>query len=291
MLVLGGPAILCDPATLAPLSGKSPPAALPGPAAPLEPPLVEPVLKAWRDDFIAALAQPLFVEALFDRMPDMVFSVKDREGRYVTMSEACADRCGLSNKREAVGRTAHELFPQHMADRYAEQDEQLFRTGQPVVDNLDLTLFNNRKPGWCLSNKTPLHDRQGRIVGLACLSRDLLEPSRAGIVDAPMAATVDLMLARYAEPLRVEALAELAGVSLARFERRMKKIFQLSAGQFIIKTRIDAAAARLAHTDEPIADIALACGFCDQSALSKQFRQLTGMTPREYRQWARRGPG
>ncbi|QDQ29252.1 AraC family transcriptional regulator [Chitinimonas arctica] len=220
-------------------------------------------------------------------MPDMVFSVKDRDGRYVCMSEACADRCGLGNKREAIGRTAHELWPPHMAERYTEQDEHLFRTGQPVVDNLDLTLFNNREPGWCLSNKTPLFNREGKIIGLACLSRDLIEPSRAGIVDTRMAEAVDRLQAAYAEPLHLEALAEQAGVSLAQFERRMKKIFQLSAGQFLTKTRIDAAARQLAGTELAISDIALACGFCDQSALSRQFRQLTGMTPREYRLWAR----
>ncbi|MDN3575851.1 AraC family transcriptional regulator [Chitinimonas viridis] len=246
-------------------------------------------LKAWREDFVSCLAQPLFVEALFDRMPDMVFSVKDRAGRYITMSQACAERCGLAGKHEAVGRTAHELFPPHMADRYAEQDEQLFRTGLPIVDNLDLTLFNNREPGWCLSNKTPLLDAQGSIIGLACLSRDLLEPSRAGIVDARMAEAVDHMLACYAQPQSVEALAEMAGISLAQFERRMKKIFQLSAGQFLTKLRIDAAARLLAQSQAAISDIALDCGFCDQSALSKQFRQLTGMTPRDYRLWVRRG--
>ncbi|GAB3258812.1 AraC family transcriptional regulator [Chitinimonas naiadis] len=245
-------------------------------------------LKAWRDDFVARLAQPLFVETLFDHMPDMVFSVKDRSGRYICMSEACADRCGLGHKREAIGKTAHELWPPHMADRYAEQDELLFRTGHPVLDNLDLTLFNNREPGWCLSNKTPLFDAHGQVIGLACLSRDLIEPSHAGIVDARMAEAVDLMLAQYAEPLRVERLAELAGISPAQFERRMKKIFQLSAGQFLTKTRIDAATRSLAESDAPISDIALACGYCDQSALSKQFRQLTGMTPRDYRQWVRR---
>lgn len=248
---------------------------------------METSLKRWRDDFVARLAQPLFAEQLFDRMPDMVFSVKDRAGRYVTMSQACAERCGLSGKHEAVGRNAHELFPPHMADRYVEQDEQLFRTGQPVVDNLDLTLFNDRRPGWCLTNKTPLLDAGGNIIGLACLSRDLIEPSRAGIVDDRMAEAVDWMLAHYAEPLRVEALAGMAGVSVAQFERRMKRIFQLSAGQFLTKTRIDAAARALADGDAPISAIALSCGYCDQSALSRQFRQLTGMTPRAYRAWAR----
>ena len=240
-----------------------------------------------RDAFIDQLAQPLFVEALFDRQPDMVFSVKDRDGRYIAMSEACAERCNLSHKHLAIGQTAHDLFPKHMADRYTEQDKALFLTGQPIVDNLDLTLFNNREPGWCLTNKIPLQDRAGKIIGLACLSRDLIEPSKSGIVDQRMADAVDRILTDYAAPLRVEQLAETAEISLAQFERRMKRIFQVTAGQFIIKTRISAAAIRLAQTDESISEIALACGFCDQSALSKQFRQITGMSPRVYRSWAK----
>jgi AraC-like DNA-binding protein len=248
-------------------------------------------LQNWRDDFIERLAQPLFVEALFDRQPDLVFSVKDRVGRYVAISEACAERCNLPNKRHAIGKTAHDLFPKHMADRYVLQDEAVFQTRQPVVDNLDLTLFNDRKPGWCLTNKIPLQTRDGDIIGLACLSRDLLEPSKSGIVDQPMANAVDRILHGYAEPLRIEQLAETAEVSLAQFERRMKRIFQLSAGQFIIKTRITAATARLEQTEDSISEIALACGFCDQSALSKQFRQITGLSPKAYRDWKRKTPG
>jgi AraC-like DNA-binding protein len=175
-----------------------------------------------------------------------------------------------------------------MADRYVQQDDAVFLTGQPVIDNLDLTLFNNREPGWCLSNKIPLHDRNSQIIGLACLSRDLIEPSKSGIVDQRMADAVDRILHHYAEPLRVEQLAEIVEVSLAQFERRMKRIFNLSAGQFIIKTRITAAATRLTQTEESISEIALVCGFCDQSALSKQFRQITGMSPRAYREWVKK---
>lgn len=243
----------------------------------------------WRKAFIEQMGSPLFVEALFDRVPDIAFSIKDRAGRYVSINEAFAKRCGLRNKDEAIGHTAHELFPAHMADRYVEQDEQLFKTGKPVVDNLDLTLYNDRQPGWCLTNKTPLLDRAGQVIGLACLSKDLHEPSRAGFIDERFAQTIDHVLAHCAEALRIDDLAEMAGLSTAQFERRTKKIFQLSAGQFIMKTRIDAAAQRLAEGAESIADIALHCGFCDQSALSRQFRQLTGLSPSQYRQLMQRG--
>ncbi|MBB5019065.1 PAS domain S-box-containing protein [Chitinivorax tropicus] len=233
---------------------------------------------------MSQLASPMFMEALFDRLPDIVFSIKDRDGRYVYISQACAERCGLNNRLEAIGKTARELFPVEMADRYEAQDAELFQSGQPVLDNLDLTLLADGKPGWCLTNKVPLHDTLGVVIGLACLSRDLPEPSRAGMIDAPFAATIDYMRAHFAEPLRMDDLAEMAGLSVAQFERRMKKLFQLSAGQYLLKCRIDAAAYRLRLSREKIADIALDCGFFDQSALSRQFRQFVGLSPRQYRE-------
>ncbi|NOJ79008.1 AraC family transcriptional regulator [Myxococcus xanthus] len=241
-------------------------------------------LEHWRMGFMGRVANPLFAEELFDRAPDIVFSVKDIRGRYVCISEACAERCGLKNKAAAVGHTAHELFPQHMADRYVRQDEQVFRTGRALVDNLDLTLFNNRKPGWCLTSKVPLFDATGEVMGLACLSKDVHEPGRAGLVDERFAGTIDYIQANYGERLRIDSLARRAGMSAAQFERRMQRIFQLSAGQFIMKTRIDAAAERLVEDAQPISAIALAVGFCDQSALSRQFKQVTGLSPRQYRQ-------
>ncbi|MEO8670908.1 MAG: AraC family transcriptional regulator [Tahibacter sp.] len=244
-------------------------------------------LARWRESFMSRIASLHYVENLFDRLPDIIYSVKDRNGRYVAMSEAAVARCGLKRKQDAIGKTAFDLFPRPMAERYTRQDERLFRTSKPIVDNLDLTIYRDGSAGWCLSTKEPLYDAQGRIVGLACISKDLIEPSRAGLIDAAFADTVDYMLDHYDQPLRMEELAQRAGLSQAQFERRMKKIFLLSAGQYLIKARIDHAARLLASTDMAIAEVAQHAGFSDQSALSRQFRQVTGFAPRQYRQMMR----
>ncbi|HET9049905.1 MAG TPA: AraC family transcriptional regulator [Chiayiivirga sp.] len=243
----------------------------------------------WRDQFMASVASPWYVERLFDRLPDIVFSIKDRQGRYVSISETAAVRCGLKHRTDAIGTTAYDLFPKPMADRYTRQDERLFRTGKPIIDNLDLTVYRDGSAGWCLSTKEPLRDANGGIVGLACISKDLTEPSRAGLIDAALADTIDHVLAHLDEPLRIEALAQRAGLSQAKFDRRMKKIFQVSAGHYVIKARIDQATRLLAAGDTAIAEIAQHCGFSDQSAFTRQFRHVTGLTPGQYRQLLRGG--
>ncbi|MFA7489020.1 MAG: AraC family transcriptional regulator, partial [Lysobacteraceae bacterium] len=200
-----------------------------------------------------------------------------------------AMRCDLKHRQDAIGKTAFELFPAPMAERYARQDERLFRTGKPIIDALDLTVYRDGSAGWCLSTKEPLRDGSGQIIGLACISKDLTEPSRGGFIDNAFADTIDYLLEHIDQPLRMEALARRAGLSQAQFDRRVKKIFQLSAGQYVIKARIDQATRLLRGTTLPIADIAQQSGFSDQSAFSRQFRQVTGFTPRQYRQLVQAG--
>jgi AraC-like DNA-binding protein len=257
------------------------------PARPSAPRLAPAARKLWRDAFMREMACPWQVVRLFDHMPDLVFSLKDRAGRYVAISRTVAQRCGLRRSEDAIGLTAFDLFPQPMAERYTRQDQHLYRSGRPVLDNLDLTIYRDGSSGWCLSSKEPLLGADGQLIGLACLSKDLPEPSRIGLIDAAFAAAVDHMLAHYDRPLRLAELARLAGLSEAQFDRRMQKIFQLSTGRYLTRLRIDHAARQLAQSDLAIAEIALQAGFSDQSALSRQFRACTGFAPREYRQWMR----
>jgi AraC-like DNA-binding protein len=78
-------------------------------------------------------------------------------------------------------------------------------------------------------------------------------------------------------------LAKMAGLSIYQFDHRIRGIFHLTAGQYLTKVRIDAACQKLSITNEAIAQIALSCGYSDQSAFSRQFKQATGISPLAYR--------
>jgi AraC-like DNA-binding protein len=224
-------------------------------------------------------------------MPDVVFSVKDTEGRYLVMSEACVTRCNLKNKHDAIGKTAHDLFPTGMASRYAAQDDLLFESGKAVVDRLDMTLYNNRRPGWCLSNKQSVFSHNGTLLGLICISKDLTELTREGLLDHRFANTVDFIQNNFHRPLCLQELVNVADMSVAQLDRRMKRVFHTSTGMFVRKTRLDAAIHALMHTHNSVAQIAADCGFFDQSALSRQCRHVTGLSPTQLRAKAPRSVG
>jgi AraC-like DNA-binding protein len=79
----------------------------------------------------------------------------------------------------------------------------------------------------------------------------------------------------------------MAELSPYQLDQRIRSLFQLSVRQFLIKVRIDSACEQLARTDQPIAAIALDCGYSDQSAFSRQFRQVVGISPLAYRKRSR----
>ena len=224
-----------------------------------------------------------FAEGLLDRIPDVVFFVKDPRGRYRLVNQTLVERCGKRSKEDLLGRTAREVFPHPLGDRFLEQDLAVAASGTPVIQNLELHLYPTRREGWCLTDKVPLRMADGKIIGIAGTSRDLQQTGAAGGAYAELAAAVDCVRSRFGRELRVEELAAAAGLSPYQLNRRLRTVFNITAGQLITKTRIDAAADMLRASSTPIADVAHACGYFDQSAFSRVFRRTVGLTPRQYR--------
>ena len=219
---------------------------------------------------------------LFDVLVNVMFCVKDREHRYIEVNRAFVRRSGAASKREVIGRTARDFFAPMLAERYEEQDDRVFADGVPLRDELELIRRPNGELGWYLTTKMPVPDGAG-VAGLVSVSRDLDTPSEEGIAVESLTSVVDLCQARFSEPLRVADLAVAAGCSESTLERRMRKVFGLSATQFVLRTRVDHATRLLTDTDRPLAEIALACGFSDQSSFTRTFGRLTGDTPAQFR--------
>ncbi|MES2439098.1 MAG: AraC family transcriptional regulator [Verrucomicrobiota bacterium] len=236
-----------------------------------------------RKSFFESLDGILPVDRLFDGVPDIVFFVKDADGRYMAVNDTLATRCGLPDKEAALGLTAEELFPPPFGNAFALQDREILRGGNPISDHLELHLYPGGRSGWCLTFKEPVMGKSGQVAGICGISRDLHSPGEQGEDFAALSGAVDYIHRHYDEALRLPGLAEMAGLSVYQFDQRIRSLFHVTAGQYLVKVRIDAACKRLSGSDEPIAQIALSCGYSDQSAFSRQFKQAVGISPLAYR--------
>lgn len=220
------------------------------------------------------------LQDIFDAVPDVVFFIKDRECRYTHVNNTLVKRLGMKSRDDLVGRTALQVFPERLGSTYLNQDKRVLE-GESIENQLELHLYANRSAGWCLTIKRPLSGSKG-IGGLIGISRDLGRPDNGHSSFTRLQRALAHMQGNYGLPLRVQTLADIAGVSVAQLERLFKRVFQLSPQQLLTKLRIEEAM-RLLQTDLNIAEIGQSCGFSDQSAFSRQFKATVGITPRDYR--------
>ncbi len=223
------------------------------------------------------------LEALFDAIPDVVFFLKDTNGRYVVVNRTLADRCAGGEKARMVGRRPEDLFPAALAESYAKQDESVLKTGRKVDGALELHLYPGGVTGWCLTTKLALRAKDERITGVVGISRDLNAPGEKANGYAELASVLEHMRLHFDESLRIEELAAMAGFSVYQFEQRMQRLFQMSPLQLLHKFRLDEATRLLRESDLPLGEIALQTGWCDQSAFTRHFSRYAGIAPGRFR--------
>lgn len=223
---------------------------------------------------------PAEVEALFDAIPSVLFFAKDVDGRYTHVNQTMLRRLGVRSRGEVIGKRADEVYPAGLSAAYVEQDARVL-AGEVIENVMELHLFANRQPGWCLSCKRPIVI-DGQIVGLIGISRDLGQ--RGGLEGEyePLRLALDYLNTHYGQNVRMQTLLDITGFSLSKLERSFRKVFQMTPQQVLTRLRIQMAM-HLLHGPDSVATIGQACGFSDQSAFTRKFKAETGMAPRQYR--------
>jgi PAS domain S-box-containing protein len=110
------------------------------------------------------------LQTLLDNVPDHIY-FKDALSRFIRNSRSQADALGLSDPSQAVGKTDFDFFS-HAQRAYAEEQE-VMRSGLPLVDYEELVVWPNGAQNWISTTKMPLRDQTGKIIGTFGISRDI----------------------------------------------------------------------------------------------------------------------
>jgi PAS domain S-box-containing protein len=119
----------------------------------------------------AALSEAnALLQALMDNIPDHIY-FKDTQSRFIRNSRSQAKLLGLDDPSQAVGKTDFDFFP-HAARAFAEEQE-VMRTGKPMVDFEEWVVWPDGREMWVSTNKVPLRDARGQTIGIFGISRDI----------------------------------------------------------------------------------------------------------------------
>lgn len=104
-----------------------------------------------------------------------------------------------------------------------------------------------------------------------------------GLGDRKLLQVLEYINEYLEQDIKLADLAKLLEMSRFHFSRLFRQSIGISPHQYLLQQRIERAKQLLKQTDKPIVEIALMCGFNSHSHLSKQFKQLTSLTPKAYR--------
>src|SRR2546421_8145922 len=137
---------------------------------------------------------------------------------------------------------------------------------------------------WNITNKIPVSDRKGAIIGTAGITSPLNKEQFPGAAVSGFERALAYIRDNYQRTITNPQLASASKMSLRAFERQFQASFHLTPQKYLRKLRLRIASRALIGTHRSLSDVALSCGFADQSHFTRQFRQQFGLTPREYRE-------
>jgi AraC family transcriptional regulator len=242
--------------------------------------------------------------------------------RKLVQDDTAGTQCGITfSQHNFTGLNTRLIEPRGMMLRQTGRafDPSILQ-GSPTMSNLvEATSFGDRphtgvEPGLLAEVVVKLLDEAGRAldrdseaarsgiaraVALLTAARDRSdrptdkpagEPSRGGLAPWQIGRLKAYIEAHLDEAIRIEDLTVITRLSPSYFSSAFRRSFGETPHAYLVRRRIVRAQELMLMTDEPLSQIAIACGLCDQAHLSKLFRRAIKMSPNLWRRERRSAP-
>jgi AraC family transcriptional regulator len=185
---------------------------------------------------------------------------------------------------------------QNMADELTYMSRPYLDPTKAVARRLDhagylvmqaMTLFeSNRDAAWgCLSDAWTLLPREPGRFSMIPQSRRV-NACFGGLAPCQAKRVLSYVEDNLGSKIAVQELADVASLSRSHFARAFKQCMGCPPMAYVAARRLERAKLMMTSTREMLASIALACGYGDQSHLTKRFRQVIGVSPGRWRRMA-----
>ncbi len=118
------------------------------------------------------------LNSLIDTIPDNIY-FKDSESRFIRINKLMAKRFGLNDPQEALGKTDFDFFDEEHARPAFEDEQRIIATGEPIIGLEEKEVWPDGHISWVSTTKMPSRDKNGGIMGIMGISRDITERKMA----------------------------------------------------------------------------------------------------------------
>jgi PAS domain S-box-containing protein len=117
------------------------------------------------------------LRALIDNVPDFMY-VKDARSCFVVANMSLAKSMGVNSPADLLGKTDFNLYPKRLANQYYEDEQRVMRKKETLFAHEEESLDRQGGRIALLTTKVPLFDKNGQVIGIAGVGRDITERQR-----------------------------------------------------------------------------------------------------------------
>ncbi len=238
-------------------------------------------------EFMARLKPGQIAVALFQALPDVLFWIKDMDGRFVYVNKAYCHDVAEMNAAAMIGLKDEDIFPKELAEVFQRGDKEVIESREPMWNKSELVSNRFGQVEWRSTTKIPLSDVDGECIGTAGISRkmgrvdELLGPTR----HHKMVIIVEAIYKHLDKRIGVAELADAASVSVSTLERLFKEHMNSTPRQFILRVKMSAACDRLLNSGQQVKEIAAGLGYEEHGNFTRAFTKILGMSPSSYQRF------
>jgi PAS domain S-box-containing protein len=172
---------------------------------------------------------------VLDTIPQRVFW-KDLKSIYVGCNKSLAQDAGFADPDEIIGKTDYGMGWVATADLYRADDRRVMETGQPKLNYEEPQLKSDGTQTWLMTSKVPLHDKNGRVIGVLGTYEDITDRKRAEAALAEASALLQTLLEHSPDVIYFKDRQS----RFVRFSKSFERLFQVSDLKLLIgKTDFD----------------------------------------------------
>ena len=124
------------------------------------------------------LSESLLMHCLMENSTDTIY-FKDINSRFILNSKAHARQFGVDDPCEMYGKSDADYFPENFAKASYQEEQEIMRTGKPVIGHVEMCILANGQLKWYSASKYPLYNEDGKIIGTWGTSREITDLKKA----------------------------------------------------------------------------------------------------------------
>ena len=193
---------------------------------------------------------------IVDTFRDTGFYITDDQDRLMAFTWHNCEECNVQDESTVIGKTCAELFPLVLAEVYMKRDQEVRRTGKPIVNQV-FSHGVDRSTDMRIVSVFPLKDARGRIIGTVCTYRSVSCGDSIPDWYGRIRSVVAHIDAHYHERIVLEDLAAIVGMSVTTFRRVFGEVMQTTPNRYLTTIRLNAARKLLVDSTKLIGIVAM----------------------------------